>query len=307
MVTELVKKPDWIRTRLLPSGKKYFELKNSLRALELHTVCEEARCPNIAECWESGTATVMIMGDVCSRRCKFCSVQNGRVKELDPEEPLRVAKAIKKWALKYVVITSVCRDDLMDGGAEHIANTIRAIKSVSDEGIVVEPLIPDFHGSYKAIEKIVRSGPQVISHNIETVRRLSPKVRDIRASYERSLQVLQIVKEIKPEVYTKSSMMLGLGERPEEVIESMNDLRAIGVDILTLGQYLQPGFDYAPVIEYISPHRFEVYRRIAELKGFLLVAAGPFVRSSYKAGEMYLQNIINGNSADRRAITISRA
>ncbi|MGA7367652.1 MAG: lipoyl synthase [Nitrososphaeraceae archaeon] len=295
MVVELIKKPSWIRRRLLPSGTRYFELKNSLRALELHTVCEEARCPNVAECWESGTATIIIMGDTCSRRCKFCSVRNGKLTNLDPDEPLRVARAVKKWALKYVVITSVCRDDLVDGGAEHIANTIRAIKSISETDIVVEPLIPDFHGNYEAIETIVRAGPQVISHNIETVRRLSPTIRDVRASYEQSLRVLEIVKEISPKIYTKSSLMLGLGECQEEVIESMNDLRAIGVDILTLGQYLQPGFNYTPVYEYISPQSFEHYKRIAERRGFLYVVAGPFVRSSYRAGEMYLQNMTSGN------------
>jgi lipoyl synthase len=292
MVIDLVNKPDWIRTRLLPSGKKYFEIRNSLRALQLHTVCEEARCPNIAECWESGTATIMIMGDTCSRRCKFCSVQNGRLSALDPDEPLRVAEAIKKWGLKYVVITSVCRDDLMDGGAQHIADTIKAIRCISDEGIAVEPLIPDFQGRYDDIKKIVRSGPQVISHNMETVRRLSSKIRDIRASYERSLQVLQTVKQVDPKIYTKSSLMLGLGERQEEVVESMSDLRAIGVDIITLGQYLQPGLSYEPVIEYISPHTFDIYKTIAQDIGFRFVAAGPFVRSSYRAGEMYLQKMI---------------
>jgi lipoic acid synthetase len=295
LTTNLVKKPDWVRIRLLPSGEKYFELKNSLRALQLHTVCEEARCPNIAECWESGTATIMIMGDLCSRRCKFCSVQKGRLSPLDPEEPSRVAEAIKKWSLRYVVITSVCRDDLMDGGAEHIANTIKAIRSISHGEIVVEPSIPHFHANNEAIQKIVSSGPQVISHNIETVKRLSPKIRDVRASYEQSLRVLQIVKGINPQIYTKSSLMLGLGERHDEVIDSMNDLRAIGVDIITLGQYLQPGLDYAPVTEYISPHRFDIYKRIAQHKGFLHVAAGPFVRSSYKAGEVFLQKVPNGN------------
>jgi lipoic acid synthetase len=290
MEIEPLKRPDWIRIRLLPSGKRYFELKNSLRTLRLHTVCEEARCPNIAECWESGTATIMIMGDKCSRRCKFCSVQNGRLGPLDPDEPLRVATAIKKWALKYVVITSVCRDDLMDGGAEHIANTVKAIRSISDGKIAVEPLIPDFQGKYKAIEKVVKSEPQVISHNIETVRRLSPTIRDTRASYDLSLHVLRTMKQINPQIYTKSSFMLGLGETQDEVVESMNDLRAAGVDIVTLGQYLQPGLGHIPVAEYISPTTFETYKRIAYEMGFKFVAAGPFVRSSYKAAEMYLRN-----------------
>jgi lipoic acid synthetase len=291
-----LKRPDWIRIRLLPSGKRYFELKNSLRTLRLHTVCEEARCPNIAECWESGTATIMIMGDRCSRRCKFCSVKNGRLSPLDPDEPLRVARAIKEWAMPYVVITSVCRDDLMDGGAEHIANTVKAIRSISEGKIAVEPLIPDFQGKHEAIEKIVKSEPQVISHNIETVKRLTPTIRDARASYELSLRVLQTVKQINPEIYTKSSLMLGLGERQDEVLECMDDLKAIGVDIITLGQYLQPGIGYAPVIEYISPHTFDLYKRLAKHKGFRYVSAGPFVRSSYKAGEIYQQNIVNWKS-----------
>src|SRR5918994_1653064 len=175
MPTNQVRRPEWIRIKLLPSENKFFELKKTLRTLELHTVCEEARCPNLTECWESGTATIMIMGDRCSRRCKFCSVQNGRMTPLDPDEPLRVATAIRRWALKYVVITSVCRDDIVDGGAEHIAKTVKAIRSISDYGVVVEPLIPDFRGSYEAVEKIVRAEPHVISHNIETVKRLSHK------------------------------------------------------------------------------------------------------------------------------------
>lgn len=293
MPTNQVRRPEWIRIKLLPSENKFFELKKSLRTLELHTVCEEARCPNITECWESGTATIMIMGDKCSRRCKFCSVRNGRLNPLDPEEPPRVATAIKKWALKYVVVTSVCRDDLLDGGAEHIANTVRAIRSISEGKTAVEPLIPDFQGSYDSIEKIVKSGPQVISHNIETVKRLNPKIRDPRASYELSLSVLKTIKQINPDIYTKSSMMLGLGESQGEVVNCMNDLRAVGVDIVTMGQYLQPDSRSTPLFEYVSPYTFEVYKGIAREIGFRFVAAGPLVRSSYRAGEMFLRNIIN--------------
>lgn len=296
MEVDPLKKPDWIRTRLLPSGKRYFELKDSLRTLRLHTVCEEARCPNIAECWESGTATIMIMGDRCSRRCKFCSVQNGRLGPLDPDEPHRVATAIKEWALKYVVITSVCRDDLIDGGAEHIANTVKSIRSISDGKVAVEPLIPDFQGKYESIEKVVKSEPQVISHNIETVRRLSPAIRDTRASYDLSLRVLRTIKKINSEIYTKSSFMLGLGEREDEVVECMNDLLTAGVDVLTIGQYLQPDSNRVPVTEYISPSAFETYKGIAYDIGFRFVASGPFVRSSYKAGEMYLLKITNAVS-----------
>jgi lipoic acid synthetase len=287
-----MKRPDWIRVKLLPSGKRYFELKDSIRALQLHTVCEEARCPNISECWDSGTATIMIMGDKCSRRCKFCSVQNGKLGPLDPDEPLRVASAIKKWGLKYVVITSVCRDDLADGGAEHIANTIKSIRYISDGAIAVEPLIPDFKDKDAAIGKVVESEPQVISHNIETVKRLNHKIRDPRASYELSLRVLQTVKKINPEIFTKSSLMLGLGETKDEVVECINDLRAVGVDVVTFGQYLRPDFASIPVVEFISPQAFEVYKAIAHDAGFKFVASGPFVRSSYKAGEMYLRNII---------------
>jgi lipoic acid synthetase len=299
MPTNQVRRPEWIRIKLLPSENKFFELKKSLRTLELHTVCEEARCPNITECWESGTATIMIMGDKCSRRCKFCSVQNGRMTPLDPDEPLRVATAIKKWALKYVVITSVCRDDLVDGGAEHVANTVRAIRSISEGKTAVEPLVPDFQGRYDSIEKIVKSQPQVISHNIETVKRLNPKIRDPRASYELSLSVLQTIKRMNPDIYTKSSLMLGLGETQAEVVKCMNDLRAVGVDIVTIGQYLQPDFKSAPVVEYISPYNFEVYKGIAHDIGFRFVATGSFIRSSYRAGEMFLRNILNSNFYDK--------
>ena len=262
-------------------------------------MCEEARCPNITECWESGNATIMIMGDKCSRRCKFCSVRNGRLSPLDPEEPFRVATAIKKWGLKYVVITSVCRDDLMDGGAEHIANTVRAIRSILEGKITVEPLIPDFQGNYSAIEKIVKSEPQVISHNIETIRRLSSAIRDIRASYDLSLNVLRTIKRINPQIYTKSSIMLGLGETYNEVVESLSELYAAGVDLVTMGQYLQPTLGHIPVAEYISPLKFETYKRIAYNMGFRFVAAGPFVRSSYKAGEMYLRNALDRLTTQR--------
>lgn len=293
MATNQVRRPEWIRIKLLSSEEKFFEVKNTLRSLGLHTVCEEARCPNMAECWESGTATIMIMGDRCSRRCKFCSVQNGRMTSLDPDEPLRVATAIKKWALKYVVITSVCRDDLVDGGAEHIANTVRAIRSISDGKIAVEPLIPDLQGKYEAIEKVVKSEPQVVSHNIETVRRLSSTVRDARASYDLSLRVLLTIKEINPQLYTKSSIMLGLGETQKEVVESLNELAAAGVDIVTMGQYLQPSLGHIPVADYISPSQFETYKKVAYEMGFRFVAAGPFIRSSYKAAEMYVRNVLD--------------
>src|SRR5215216_1676405 len=270
---ELIRKPVWLRVRA-PSGEKYTKVKQSLRSLDLHTVCEEARCPNISECWGTGTATIMIMGDICTRGCRFCAVNSGRPVLLDADEPERVAKAIKEWKLSYVVITSVCRDDLKDGGAEHIAKTIKATKDLCPKTIV-EPLIPDFRGNEDSIKIVVESKPEVISHNIETVSRLSPKVRDARASYEQSLRVLKKIKDIDSVIYTKSSIMLGLGENEEEIIQTIKDLRSVGVSILTLGQYLQPTPKHLPLIE------------------FIYVASGPLVRSSYRAGEFFLEKICN--------------
>src|ERR687889_95512 len=285
----LEKKPEWLRIRL-PSGENYVNVRQTIASLGLHTVCEEARCPNIGECWGGGTATIMIMGDVCTRACRFCSVASGRPLYLDPDEPERVAKAIKEWGLRYVVITSVCRDDLEDGGAEHIAKTIKAIKLLCPT-IIVESLIPDFRGDDGSIIKIVKSEPEVISHNIETVLRLTPKVRDARASYEQSLSVLKKIKDINSLIYTKSSIMLGLGESEEEVIQTIVDLRSVGVSILTIGQYLQPTPKHLPLIEFISPEKFNWFREIAERMGFVYVASGPLVRSSYRAGEFFLEKI----------------
>jgi lipoic acid synthetase len=289
---ELIRKPVWLRVRA-PSGEKYTKVKQSLRSLDLHTVCEEARCPNISECWGTGTATIMIMGDICSRGCRFCAVNNGRPVLLDADEPERVAKAIKEWKLSYVVITSVCRDDLKDGGAEHIAKTIKATKDLCPKTIV-EPLIPDFRGNEDSIKIVVESKPEVISHNIETVSRLTPKVRDARASYEQSLRVLKKIKDIDSLVYTKSSIMLGLGENEEEIIQTIKDLRSVGVNILTLGQYLQPNPKYLPVVEYITPEKFNWLREIGESVGFAYVASGPLVRSSYRAGEFFIEKLQPG-------------
>ncbi len=286
---ELIRKPVWLRVRA-PSGEKYTKVKQSLRSLDLHTVCEEARCPNISECWGTGTATIMIMGDICSRGCRFCAVNSGRPVLLDAEEPERVAKAIKEWKLSYVVITSVCRDDLKDGGAEHIAKTIKATKDLCPKTIV-EPLIPDFRGNEDSIKIVVESKPEVISHNIETVSRLTPKVRDARASYEQSLRVLKKIKDIDSLIYTKSSIMLGLGENEEEIIQTIKDLRSVGVNILTLGQYLQPNPKYLPVVEYITPEKFNWLREIGESMGFAYVASGPLVRSSYRAGEFFVEKL----------------
>ena len=288
---ELIRKPVWLRVRA-PSGENYTKVKQSLRSLNLHTVCEEARCPNISECWGTGTATIMIMGDICSRGCRFCAINSGKPVLLDAGEPERVAKAIKEWRLRYVVITSVCRDDLEDGGAEHIAKTIKAIKLLCPT-IIVESLIPDFRGDDGSIIKIVKSEPEVISHNIETVPRLTPKVRDARASYEQSLLVLKKIKDINSLIYTKSSIMLGLGESEEEVIQTIKDLRSVGVSILTIGQYLQPTPKHLPLIEFIAPEKFNWFREIAERMGFVYVASGPLVRSSYRAGEFFLEKICN--------------
>jgi lipoic acid synthetase len=288
---ELIRKPVWLRVRA-PAGENYTKVKQSLRSLNLHTVCEEARCPNISECWGTGTATIMIMGDICSRGCRFCAINSGKPVLLDAGEPERVAKAIKEWRLRYVVITSVCRDDLEDGGAEHIAKTIKAIKLLCPT-IIVESLIPDFRGDDGSIKKIVKSKPEVISHNIETVPRLTPKVRDARASYEQSLLVLKKIKDINSLIYTKSSIMLGLGESEEEVIQTIKDLRSVGVSILTIGQYLQPTPKHLPLIEFIAPEKFNWFREIAERIGFVYVASGPLVRSSYRAGEFFLEKICN--------------
>jgi lipoyl synthase len=290
-MTKFEKKPEWIRMRL-PSGRNYVNVKHTVASLGLHTVCEEARCPNIGECWGGGTATIMIMGDTCTRGCRFCSVTSGKPLFLDPNEPDKVAKAIRKWGLKYVVITSVCRDDLPDGGANHFAKTIKSIKEESPQ-TVVEPLIPDFQGNPEAVEKIIGSGPEVISHNIETVARLSPFIRDTRATYQQSLRVLEMIKEINCKIYTKSSLMLGLGETEEEVIQAAKDLRSVGVDIVSMGQYLQPTTRHSPVKEYVSPEKFEWYKNRIENMGFAYTVAGPFIRSSYKAGELFIKNIID--------------
>ncbi len=287
---ELIRKPEWLKARL-PSGERYALVKKTLGMFDLHTVCEEARCPNIAECWGSGTATIMIMGDVCTRGCRFCSVKSGHPNILDVLEPQRVAIAVKEWRLRYVVITSVCRDDLHDGGAEHIASTIRAIKKESPDTIV-EPLIPDFNGNLESLMMVIEADPEVISHNIETVRRLTPKIRDARASYDQSLTVLRKIKEASPKTFTKSSIMLGIGETGAEVIEAMKDLRSVGVDILTLGQYLQPTQRHIKVVEYVTPQKFNEYKEVGEAMGFLFVASGPLVRSSYRAGEFFLENVV---------------
>ena len=281
-------KPEWLKVRP-PAGENYVHLKGLLRSLDLHTVCEEAHCPNVAECWSGGTATIMLLGDLCTRGCRFCAVKSGNPGGVvDPHEPEKVAAALEGLDLTYVVLTSVDRDDLPDGGAGHFAATVRAVKARCPD-LILETLIPDFGGDRMAVKTVVDAGPEVIDHNLETVERLQGTVRDRRANYRQSLSVLAAVKEFSPGTYTKSSLMLGLGERRDEVIQAMRDLRGVGVDILTLGQYLRPTSWHLTVTDFIPPETFDEYRDTAESLGFLYCAAGPLVRSSYRAGEYFLE------------------
>ena len=280
---QVLRKPDWLKIKI-PSGEDYLRVKKTLRTYNLNTVCEESSCPNVSKCWESGTATIMIMGNMCTRVCRFCDVSSGRPAPLDPDEPKRVAEAIKQWNLRYIVITSVCRDDLEDGGAAHFAKTIKSVK-LACPNTIVEPLIPDFNYDSNSIKKIIESEPEVVSHNIETVRRLSSKVRDSRATYDQSLSVLRKIKEINPKIYTKSSFMVGHGETKEEVIQTASDLKSANVDVITAGQYLQPSLNHLPVVEYVHPEKFASYQKIFEEMGFLHVVVGPFVRSSFQAAD----------------------
>jgi lipoic acid synthetase len=291
-------KPDWL-TVLPPAsvadaGGNYRRLKGLFAELKLHTVCEEAHCPNVAECWGSGTATLMLMGDVCSRACRFCMVTPGRPEgnAPDPLEPDNVALTLSKMGLSYVVLTSVDRDDLPDGGAGHFARTIRATKEMNP-GILVEVLIPDFQNDVDAIRTVVESRPDVIAHNIETTLFLSDRVRDPRAGYWQSLSVLRSVKKLDSSMFTKSSIMLGLGEKEEEVRLAMMHLRDAGVDFLTVGQYLRPSARHLRVEEYVPPETFERYKEIGEREfGFKYVASGPLVRSSYRAGELFIKSMV---------------
>jgi len=285
------RKPDWLKVRP-PGGENFSHLKTLLGGLNLHTVCEEAHCPNVGECWTGGTATIMLLGDTCTRGCRFCAVTSGNPHgAVDPIEPAKVARAIAELDLTYVVLTSVDRDDLPDGGAAHFAQTVRAIKSVNP-AILVETLVPDFQGDPEAIRTVLGGGQEVFDHNVETVRRLQGTVRDRRASYDQSLFVLRHAKDVRPDVYTKSSIMLGLGEAEAEVLETMRDLRAARVDIVTLGQYLRPSAWHLPVQAFVPPETFDGYRRQAEDMGFLYAAAGPLVRSSYRAGEFFLESLL---------------
>jgi len=277
--------PSWLKKRA-PRQETIRKMQDLFRSLSLHTVCEEARCPNIGECFARRTATFMILGDRCTRNCRFCAVKKGSPLPLDPEEPKNAAKAVKKLGLRYVVITSVTRDDLEDGGAGQFAKTIRKIKRLNGGEIKVEVLIPDFKGSLSSLKTVMEAKPDVLNHNLETVSRLYPDVRPL-ANYERSLKVLKQVKELNPSVYTKSGLMVGLGETFEEVIETMRDLRKVGCDMLTIGQYLRPSPEHLEVKEYIRPEKFQEYERVGKSLGFLSVVSGPFVRSSYRAAQVW--------------------
>jgi lipoic acid synthetase len=283
------RKPNWIRVKAT-FDPRYNAVKQQVKEKRLNTVCEEGMCPNISECWSNGTATFMLMGSVCTRACKFCSVDTGNPKGwLDHEEPKNTARAVSVMGLKYVVLTSVNRDDLPDGGAEHYAQTVKAIKA-SNPNTAVEALTPDFKGIYTSIETIVNSGIEVFAQNMETVERLTHPVRDIRAGYQQTLDVLAESKRINPNVLTKTSLILGLGETDDEIEKTMDDLIANNVDILTLGQYLRPTLNHLPIEKWVTPEEFNYYRDLGLKKGFLEVVSGPMVRSSYRAERVLEKN-----------------
>ncbi|CAC9699062.1 lipoyl synthase [Plasmodium sp. DRC-Itaito] len=293
------KKPDWFHVAP-PTGTKYNKLKEDIKKLSLHTVCEEAQCPNIGECWNIGTATIMLLGDTCTRGCKFCSIKTSP-KPLPPDinEPFNTAKAICEWNIDYVVLTSVDRDDLSDGGASHFAKTVELVK-FSRPDILIECLVSDFQGNIDSVRKLAFSGLDVYAHNIETVKRLQKYVRDKRANYDQSLFVLKTAKEINPQLYTKTSIMLGLGETKEEVIQTMHDARKNNIDVITFGQYLRPTKNHLSIVQYISPQMFEYYKEEGLKMGFKYIASGPLVRSSYKAGEYFMKNLVNQRNKDKK-------
>jgi lipoyl synthase len=285
----VMRKPDWLRVRIA-GGEGYEGVKRIVREHRLSTVCEEAMCPNIGECWSAGTATIMLMGDVCTRACRFCAVDTGNPRGwLDPEEPDNTARSVALMGLKYVVLTSVNRDDLPDGGAAHYAETVRRVKA-ANPGIGVEALTPDFQGKFDDVEAVLDGGVDVFAQNVETVRRLTHPVRDPRASYEQTLAVLAHAKRYRPEVLTKTSLMLGLGETDAEIMEALDDLRACKVDIVTLGQYLQPTRNHLPVQRFVTPEEFLQYRESGLARGFLEVVSGVLVRSSYRAEQVLQRN-----------------
>ena len=297
------RKPDWLKVRA-PGGERYAHLKNTLRMLDLHTVCEEARCPNVGECWGVGTATIMLLGHMCTRGCRFCAVTTGNPRgAVDPREPEHVARAISRLGLRYVVLTMVDRDDLLDGGAGHVASTVRGLHEHQPD-LLVEALVGDFAGRHRDVDVIVDAGPDVFAHNVEVPRRLTPVIRDRRCSYDTSLDVLRRAKARAPDRLTKSSIMVGVGESDDEIVETLRDLREARVDIVTIGQYLRPSEKHAPVARYVEPHRFEEYERVGTQLGFSFVASGPLVRSSYHAAEAFVASE-HGSAA--RASRVAKA
>eukprot|EP00635_Sarcinochrysidales_sp_CCMP3193_P012109 CAMPEP_0118902576 /NCGR_PEP_ID=MMETSP1166-20130328/7800_1 /TAXON_ID=1104430 /ORGANISM="Chrysoreinhardia sp, Strain CCMP3193" /LENGTH=349 /DNA_ID=CAMNT_0006841785 /DNA_START=27 /DNA_END=1077 /DNA_ORIENTATION=- len=311
-VPDALQRPEWFRAPA-PAGERYERLRESLKSLELHTVCDEAACPNVGECWNGGTATIMLLGDTCTRGCQFCNVKTSATPgPPDEDEPLKAAAAVANWDVDYVVLTSVDRDDLPDGGAAHFARTVALFKELRPS-LLVECLVSDFAGDLDAVDALATSGLDVYAHNLETVRRLTPRVRDKRANYDQSLKCLARAKEgrraarndddddddpkggrKKKNLVTKSSLMLGLGETRDEVRRAMDDLRSHGVDVLTLGQYLRPTERHLSVVEYVRPEVFDDLREVGEAEfGFAYVASGPLVRSSYKAGEFFIANFID--------------
>jgi len=293
--TTVGRKPKWLRARM-PSGEAFEAVRRNVREHSLSTVCEESMCPNIGECWNNGTATIMVMGSICTRACRFCAVDTGNPKGwLDAAEPENTARSIQLMKLKYVVLTSVDRDDLNDGGAAHYAACVRESKRLNPD-TAIEALTPDFQGRLEDVETVLDSGIEVFAQNVETVKRLTHPVRDPRAGYQQTLDVLAHARVYRPAVLTKTSLMLGLGETDDEILETMDDLRRIRVDILTLGQYLQPTVNHLPVERFVTPAQFESYRRKGLAKGFLEVVAGPLVRSSYRADKVLLKNNVGLNS-----------
>ena len=306
-----LRKPDWLKHKKLPGGDRFVALRKKLRTLNLATVCEEARCPNLGECWGGNegedtpaTATIMLLGDTCTRACRFCAVKTSNTPPPpDPEEPAKVANAIAEWGIGYVVFTTVDRDDLEDQGASHIAETVGKLKALSGGSIKVEALVGDFNGKMEDVATVALSGLDVFAHNVETVEALQGVVRDRRANWKQSLAVLteakRVAKRENKDLITKTSLMLGLGETKEQVVAALRVLRAHEVDVVTLGQYMRPTKRHMPVAEYVTPEAFEAYKQVAESMGFLYVAAGPMVRSSYRAGEYFMENHIREKEKEK--------
>jgi lipoyl synthase len=291
-------KPPWLKVRA-PGGPEYARLKATLRGLDLNTVCEEARCPNVGECWGAGTMTVMLLGHTCTRGCRFCAVTTGNPRgAVDPREPEHVARAIASLDLGYVVLTMVNRDDLLDGGAEHVAGTVRALKRRTPD-LLVETLVGDFQGRMRDVDVVLEAEPDVFAHNVEVTRRLTPRIRDRRSSYDQSLSVLARAKARLTRGFVKSSVMVGIGEGDAEVVETLRDLRAAGVDVVTIGQYLRPTPKHAEVARYVEPEQFSVWERLGLELGFSYVASGPLVRSSYHAAEAFLATRLRPSTTPR--------